>query len=181
MGAGAHHLQQLSRQLTVAPDIKSAIAIIRTEKFDCIVIDRELADGDGLVLAPTISRIQPDAISLLLTMHMQWATVEAARQLGFTHIIERTASPDEIVAIIRTLATSQNRSAEKNSIYISKMHRLSLTEREILLKIATGATTEEVASARHNSVATIKSHLSSIYRKLEVRNRVEAVAELRRS
>jgi DNA-binding NarL/FixJ family response regulator len=181
VGAGIRHLTNLSRQLTVAPDIRSAIAIIRTQQFDCIVIDRELEDGDGLVLAPTIRRIQPDSISILLTSHTQWATREAARQLGFDQVIDKKSSIDEIVSVIRILATSGNSSIDRSAREISRIHLLSLTEREILLNIATGATTEEIAIMRHNSVATIKSHLSSIYRKLEVRNRVEAVAELKRS
>ncbi|CAN2206784.1 CitB Response regulator containing a CheY-like receiver domain and an HTH DNA-binding domain [Candidatus Nanopelagicaceae bacterium] len=163
----------------MAPDVRSAIAIIRTQQFDCIVIDRELEDGDGLVLAPTIKRIQPDAISILLTSHTQWATREAAQQLGFHQVIDKRSTVDEIVSSIRILITPGNRIADRGAINVTKIHLLSLTEREILLNLATGATTEEIALMRHNSVATIKSHLSSIYRKLEVRNRVEAIAELR--
>lgn len=181
VGAGVRHLQILSKQLTVAPDVRSAIAIIRTQQFDCIVIDREIEDGDGLVLAPTIKRIQPDAISILLTSHTQWASIEAARQLGFDQVLDRDSSIDEIIAAIRILATSRDRRQSGSASTPTRIHLLSLTEREILLNVATGATTEEIAFMRHNSVATIKSHLSSIYRKLEVRNRVEAVAELRRS
>jgi two-component system response regulator DevR len=181
VGAGVHNLHTLSRKLTVAPDIRSAIAMIRSQNFDCIVIDRDLEDGDGLVLAPTISRIQPDAISILLTTHTQWATREAARQLGFHQVINKSSSIDEIVSAIRILATPGNRTLTRKEENTSKIYLLSLIEREILLNLATGATTEEIAAKRHNSVATIKSHLSSIYRKLEVRNRVEAVAELRRN
>jgi len=181
VGSRAKHFQQLSRQLTVAPDIRSALAIIKTQNFDCIIVDRELDGGDGLVLAPTIKRTQPSALSILLTSHTQWATREAARDLGFSQVVDRGASIDEIVAAIRTFTTTGRRSSDRNSEGASKIHLLSLTEREILLKVATGATTEEIAFMRHNSVATIKSHLSSIYRKLEVRNRVEAIAELKKS
>jgi DNA-binding NarL/FixJ family response regulator len=164
----------------MAPDMRSALAIIKTQDFDCIIVDRELDGGDGLVLAPTIKRTQPRAFSILLTSHTQWATKEAARDLGFSQVLDRASSIDEIVAAIRTLTTDK-RSSDRNSESASKLHLLSLTEREILLKVATGATTEEIAFMRHNSVATIKSHLSSIYRKLEVRNRVEAIAELKKS
>ena len=59
------------------------------------------------------------------------------------------------------------------------LRALTEAEREILNLISTGATTQEIARARHNSEATVKTHLTSIYRKLEVRNRVEAVAFLK--
>jgi DNA-binding NarL/FixJ family response regulator len=55
---------------------------------------------------------------------------------------------------------------------------LTATELEILTAIATGATTLEIAQSRHNSEATVKTHLSAIYRKLQVRNRVEAISIL---
>jgi DNA-binding NarL/FixJ family response regulator len=52
---------------------------------------------------------------------------------------------------------------------------LTETESSVLSDLIKGLTTSEIARGRHNSQATIKSHLTSIYRKLGVRNRVEAV------
>ena len=54
-----------------------------------------------------------------------------------------------------------------------------MREREILKDISTGKRTLEIAATRHISEGTIKSHLSSIYRKLGVRNRVEAIAAIK--
>jgi DNA-binding NarL/FixJ family response regulator len=56
---------------------------------------------------------------------------------------------------------------------------LTSSERAILDQLAQGLTTREIAQVRHNSEATIKSHLTAIYRKLGVRNRVEAIAHLK--
>lgn len=63
--------------------------------------------------------------------------------------------------------------------YNGDLRTLTKTELEILHLIATGATTFEIARMRHNSQATVKTHLTAIYRKLEVRNRVEAIAVLK--
>ncbi len=52
---------------------------------------------------------------------------------------------------------------------------LTRTEVSVLEDLVKGLTTKEIALVRHNSEATIKSHLTAIYRKLGVRNRVEAV------
>lgn len=56
---------------------------------------------------------------------------------------------------------------------------LSERELEVLALLASGQTNAEVAEALYISVGTVKSHSANIYRKLEVKNRTEAVARAR--
>lgn len=170
-----HHGAQLQRHLT---SLRSALATLRTEKFDCIFVESALEDGDGLILAPTIKRASPRTIAILISNENRWATSEAARQLGFDEIFHRDMPgaymSDEVEALLQKLSPG----SRGKSLIESRIHLLSIREREILMDIATGATTREIAMKRHNSEATVKSHLTSIYRKLDVRNRVEAIAAL---
>ena len=59
---------------------------------------------------------------------------------------------------------------------------LGLTEREraVLELIASGSTNPEIADALHLSKHTVKEHTSALYRKLQVRNRAEAVQRAQR-
>ncbi len=57
---------------------------------------------------------------------------------------------------------------------------LSEREREVLLLMSAGSTNPEIAEALHLSKHTIKEHTSSVYRKLGVRNRTEAVQKAQR-
>ena len=57
---------------------------------------------------------------------------------------------------------------------------LSDREREVLDLIASGATNREIAGQLYLSPHTIKEHTSSLYRKLGVRNRAEAVQKAQR-
>jgi DNA-binding NarL/FixJ family response regulator len=57
---------------------------------------------------------------------------------------------------------------------------LSSREREVLERIAGGATNREIAGALHLSPHTVKEHTSALYRKLDVRNRAEAVQRAQR-
>jgi DNA-binding NarL/FixJ family response regulator len=52
---------------------------------------------------------------------------------------------------------------------------LSNRQREILTLLATGNTDQEIADALNLSMHTVKTHLKIIYKKWEVRNRLEAV------
>lgn len=172
-------IQELSprpaRQVT---SLRAALAIIRTEKFHLFIVERTLEDGDGILLAPTIRRIHPNSLSILITAPHGWATYEAAQQLGFTEVIDIDSTAAEINSLAEKMLQTRTASETHQFKERSKIHLLSLREREILMDLATGATTEEIAQKRHNSIATIKSHLTSIYRKLEVRNRVEAISKI---
>ena len=57
---------------------------------------------------------------------------------------------------------------------------LSEREREVLALMAAGSTNPEIAAALHLSPHTVKEHTSSVYRKLGVRNRIEAVQRAQR-
>ena len=57
---------------------------------------------------------------------------------------------------------------------------LSAREQEVLELVATGATNREIASQLHLSPHTVKEHTSALYRKLEARNRAEAVQRAQR-
>jgi DNA-binding NarL/FixJ family response regulator len=57
---------------------------------------------------------------------------------------------------------------------------LSAREREVLALMAGGATNREIADRLYLSPHTVKDHTSSLYRKLEVRNRTEAVQRAER-
>ena len=57
---------------------------------------------------------------------------------------------------------------------------LSDRERDVLNLMASGATNPEIAEKLHLSKHTVKEHTSAVYRKLEVRNRTEAVQRAQR-
>jgi DNA-binding CsgD family transcriptional regulator len=57
---------------------------------------------------------------------------------------------------------------------------LSAREREVLVLIARGATNREIAATLHLSPHTVKGHASSLYRKLDAKNRAEAVQRAQR-
>jgi two-component system response regulator DesR len=58
--------------------------------------------------------------------------------------------------------------------------QLTAREREVLGRVAGGATNREIAAELHLSPHTVKEHTSAVYRKLDVRNRAEAVQRAQR-
>ena len=54
------------------------------------------------------------------------------------------------------------------------IHALSARQREILTMLASGESNKEIGRALNISTGTVKAHLESLYRRLDVKNRTQA-------
>jgi two-component system response regulator DesR len=96
----------------------------------------------------------------------------AARAAGASGFILKDRPATEIARAVATVGTGGTvfEADEQPSGVL-----LSEREREVLDLMARGATNREIAGSLHLSPHTVKEHTSSLYRKLKVRNRAEAV------
>lgn len=129
-----------------------------------------------------VSLSNPDCTLALLTLEEDWELIERSRLLGFSAFISKRSELSEIISTVRVLLTDtkhfylrvpQMPLHSENTQQCSTP--LTKTELEILSELSDGSSTKEIALRRCNSEATIKSHLTSIYRKLGARNRIEAL------
>lgn len=96
----------------------------------------------------------------------------AARAAGASGFIQKDEQSDAIGEAVRAVAggaSAFSAPPEASGVLLSGR------EREVLGLIGSGATNPEIAAALHLSPHTVKEHTSALYRKLEVRNRAEAV------
>lgn len=136
-----------------------------------------LADVDCIDPASSFAeciRIESGSTCLLLTAdHRVPATY--ARALGAVGVISKTWRAEAIAAMIRTAGLGMK-------VFEDDVEGASLlTDREasILMFFASGATNRETAARVQLSPHTIKDHVRSLYRKLGVRNRAEAIVRAR--
>jgi len=131
---------------------------------------------DAILTAPGLSPELREHFRTLRS-HLKTLSTEIRDDI-FSFTLRDSASLDSMATHWREVEAA--RELPTRSAPARELQLLTATELEILGDIATGATTLEIARTRHNSEATIKTHLTSIYRKLQVRNRVEAIAKLNR-
>jgi DNA-binding NarL/FixJ family response regulator len=165
--------KMLDSEVLHAITFRIALAEMRGRRFDCAIVDRNIGGGDGFALAPLLRRGNSDVICIALTTSQRWVSSEALLALGYRLICNRMSPVDLIVRDIY------------NAIYKplgaipSPLTALTDRELEILRDISSGMKNQEIAAHRSIAETTIKSHCASIYRKLGVRNRVEAAALLK--
>jgi DNA-binding NarL/FixJ family response regulator len=170
------------QDIAQASSLEGATKLIAWENFTHILTDQHLRDGEGLELAGVALKKNPKVKLALFTFEESWALIERSRALGFALFISKQSSLETIMGAINQISTADNDfaihapSLPKSKAIISP---LTKTEIEVLSLFSQGLTSREIAIKRHNSEATIKSHVGAILRKLESRNRIEAIQKAR--
>ena len=140
------------------------------------LVDLFLAGESGAEVAEELRRAQP-AMKILLISGAGRISPAVARAAGASGFVSKDWGAADVVRAVRMVAIGQEVFVPAPS---SNGTELSPREREVVGHIAGGATNAEIARALFLSPHTVKEHTSSIYRKLGVRNRAEAVKAAQR-
>jgi DNA-binding NarL/FixJ family response regulator len=112
----------------------------------------------------------------VLTLNEGADYVRAAKSAGANAFIVKNAPLTELIAAL-DFAISSPQSFSSKQICISGIDSgLSAREIDVLYSISHGLSNTAIATDLYISVSTVKTHVSSILRKLEADNRVQALA-----
>ena len=165
---------------------KDALLQVRDLKPDVVLMDIEMPELNGIDAMRLITHKFPDTKILALTSHEDDEHVYSAMSAGASGYVVKRVNRDELVNIIK--------SAYKGEIFFSPFLAnvilkkipdkplscgVSLThmEKRILHLIAEGYSNIQIAKTVYTSRDTVKVHLKSIYRKLQVKSRTGAAVE----
>ncbi|MEV0286924.1 MULTISPECIES: response regulator transcription factor [unclassified Kribbella] len=180
--AGMRALVEGQDDLTVvgeASDAHSAEQLVAAVRPDVVLMDLNLGSGPGGAEVTARLRALPEAPQVLvLTTYDTEADILSAIDAGASGYLLKDAPPEDLFRAIRGTARGEVVLAPAVAARLVRRTGPSLTDREveILGLLATGQSNRELAKRLFVSEATIKSHLSHIYTKLEVDTRAAAVA-----
>lgn len=150
-------------------------------KPDVVLADIEMPELSGIEAAQQILKSYPDAKFLFLSMHYTDEYIYKIDSIGGKGLVSKEIIKDELVNAIRAVARSEmyfmgKTEAEVQQIketYNKLMHESSaadLTQREIsiLLYIADGLSSEEIAEELHIGKRTIDFARTQIMKKLDI-------------
>ncbi len=186
--------ETLARSLSDEPDI-AIVGLARTvadalDRFrmgpvDVVLLDYNLPDGDGLVVARHILREHPGTHVIMVTAREDREMVRAALGAGCTGFIGKSESFVHLPNAIRS--ASQGTTAISPAVAamlvadapVAAVGADALTEREaeLLRLLATGHSSADVADALFVSQHTLRNYLNHINVKLDTHSKLEAVAK----
>lgn len=162
---------------------KEAVAQIASVQPDLIFVDINLPDGNGLELVVWVRTISASIAIIVLSMHDQDEYVLAAMRAGASAYVNKSEPLPVLLGFMDlALKSPQSFSAQAMAQIIdreSKSFDLSPREIQILSQLHDGAALKDLSARLFIAESTLKKHLTSIYRKLQVRNRVQAIEKAR--
>ena len=185
---GLRHMLELEADMKVvgeANDAKEALTKVESLSPEVILMDIKMPGVSGIELTRQLKEKQPSCNIIMLTLYDEYLT--EAIEAGAVGYLLKDVKREELVRAVRAvhegrsplnLSLSRDQLAELTTPVESKLQAY-LSEREltVLRMIADGITTEEIANQLFLSQASVKRSVHSIFEKLGVRNRSEAVSE----
>ncbi|MBS7807939.1 response regulator transcription factor [Variovorax sp. PCZ-1] len=179
-----------SIQITATSHVKEALAAVSQARFDLALIDLGLPDGSGVEVVKQLRDQQPQAVSVVVTIHDDDQHLFPALQAGAFGYLLKEQEHDVLVSQLlrimqgepplspsiarRVLAHFSQQRAQNAPIHSEP--EISLTEREtdVLMRLSKGYTLQEIAAQIGISRHTVADHVKAVYRKLGISSRAEA-------
>ena len=161
-----------------------ALALVRRQQPDVLLLDLELPGRDGVAALPELLAARPGLGVLVFTAYDTDERVLGAIRAGARGYLLKGASADEIARGVRAVYAGEShlasRVAARLLAEVQAPQRsstvLSQREREVLRLVADGLPTKQIARTLSITERTVKFHVSSIFHKLGADNRAQAVA-----
>ena len=171
-----------------AADGEEAIAVIIASDPDVVLMDVRMPRTDGITATRRLRAEHADAPPVLMLTTFEddevlWGAIES----GAAGFLLKDSPADDLVTAIRTTAAGGSwldprvtprllarlRAAPRADTQV--LERLTSRELEVLAMMARGHTNNEIADGLYVSERTVKSHVTSIFVKLEARDRAAAI------
>lgn len=169
-----------------AEDGFEALALAESTRPDLMVLDLRMPRLSGIEVAQRMRQVSPKTRILVLSAYDDDDYVFAAMEAGAAGYLLKTAHGDEVVSAIHAVMTGEVVLQSAVAAKFVRHHRegdhsaplsesLTPREMEILRLAAVGMDNKEIAQRVKLSRRTVEGHLSRVFRKVTVGNRVEAI------
>ena len=187
-------------QISEASRIHDALELVNAVRFDVAMLDLGLPDGSGVEVVQALREKQPEAQSVVVTIHEDDDHLFPALQAGaFGYLLKEQSreqlseqlqrisqgepplSPSiarRVIQYFTTQARQQQHMSEPDNV--TPHVQLTDRENEVLLRVAKGFTLPEIGVQLNLSRHTIADYVKQIYRKLNVSSRADAALEAQR-
>jgi DNA-binding NarL/FixJ family response regulator len=163
-----------------AGSLKEAVAMIALHNPQVITVDINLPDGHGLEIVKWAREQSSTLIIIVLSLEDDLTLISAAAQAGAQGFISKASGIDLLVAAIQTANVNPAVFTSNRSIELlnRQKHIDLLSPRELVVTsyLAGDLSISEIAVAMFISHSTVKTHINSIYRKLNTHSRQSAVS-----
>lgn len=192
MREGLKQLIELENDIVVvcqSADGKETIDKVLKYKPDVLILDINMPKLNGIDVLRRIKDLGIDTKIIMLTIHDDKEYILETMKMGADGYVLKDSDADSLIKAIRdvkegrtyiqpSIAFMLNDKSDitDNESYnrLKKIESLTNREYEVLTLIAEGLNNKEIADKLFISEKTVKNHVSSIFKKLDVNDRIQA-------
>ncbi|MBN6056493.1 response regulator transcription factor [Nonomuraea sp. RK-328] len=172
-----------------AADGMDALAQVRATRPDVALVDARMPRMDGVELITRLSAEHPSVAAIVLTTFDEDEYIFGALRGGAVGYLLKDCSPDDVVEAIRRTSRGEtvlgSPAAARLVAHVRRTpvpyeagdvreaETLSARETDVARMVAAGASNREIAARLLISEGTVKNHVSSVLRKLGLRDRIQ--------
>ncbi len=154
---------------------------LRDVQPDVLLLDLNMPDGDGFSVLREARSLAPDTHIIVLTMHAQPEYITRAVRDGANGYLLKDLAVQDLVGAVEAVITGGSFFSERAQRALaeslrsggttdSPLAKLTGREREVLVAVARGMTTKEIAARQNISARTVETHRANLMRKLDLRS-----------
>ncbi|GAB5467359.1 MAG: response regulator transcription factor [Rhodospirillales bacterium] len=171
-----------SIKVSAVEDLDRAFGLLEDEDFDVVVLDLRMPGMRGLEGLRRMTQLHPQTPIVLMSGLISQSDVAEAYKIGIQGFVPKTLAGKALSNALRLVVAGEryvpssmipNRMEGDEVVRTDK--RLSPRERQVLERLAQGASNKEIAYSLEIKETTVKLHLRNLGDKLDARNRTEIV------
>jgi len=177
----------LGHRVLEAGSAEEGMALLQSATIDLVLVDARMPGEDGIAFLRRAKALRPTLPVIVLSTYDTEDYVSGALENAASGYLLKDSTFDQLREAIETALSgkgtylsplvAQRLWSRTQRQQAASGLELSERELEVLSELVAGARNIEIAQNLYLSVKTVKSHLGSIFRKLEVSNRTEAVSK----
>ncbi|WP_108671638.1 response regulator transcription factor [Peribacillus acanthi] len=157
---------------------EEAVSLVHRLKPDICIMDIEMPIKTGLDAAEEIQGLGCKVI--ILTTFARSGYFQRALKAGVNGYLLKDSPSEELASSIRSVMAGRRIYAPElvDDVYAEE-NPLTEREKEVLVLVADGKNTKEIADELSIKTGTVRNYISTILDKLEVGNRIEAITRIK--
>lgn len=202
---GLKRIFDLEDEFTVVAEGRTgreAIRIAGEQKPEILIMDINMPDMNGIEATKQLSLLSPETRVLILSIHDDESYITHALEAGASGFLLKEVASTELISAVRAVARDGAYLHPKVTTNVLKEYRrllqfkgeqagrgvesrtddpvyqlLSRREVEVLHLLADGRSNRDISDMLFISEKTVKNHVSSVLRKMDVNDRTQAVVD----
>lgn len=153
--------------------------------FSLVFLDLNMPDSNGLSDLALIKKLHPSVPIVVVSAHEDPSIIRTCFEYNASGYITKSSAPDEIKSAIKTILAGDTyapkgvdlttEANDPKQIAIDQIGSLTPSQLKVLIEMGKGKLNKQIAYDLDITEATVKAHITTVFKKLKINNRTQAV------